>query len=290
MLARLQSRQGKFFSLSNNNYYRYLTSNKKKYNLANVDQNIDQLKDQQIKELTNVLITLKSEYDNLVRDTSMKKRDTEQLGKQIIMLEKMEKKSKNRIQELEENSGNNEVYITIKKQKKEEELYTKNTLVHLVEKLKEEILIAKKEINDLEIEKGKKDKSLEMERIREHVIKEKINQIYSKIENVNKKNNFDGNENSLIMQYYNTVIEQKWSFINSSDERKEKQIKIAQEAKNDSQDKQEVEKRKILFLCTCYNKYLRRKMEKELKDNEKLEEIFTALKVLTVKHSGIIIF
>ena len=259
-----------------------MTSTKKKYNLANVDQNIDQLKEQQITELTNVLITLKSEYDNLIRDTTIKKRETEQLGKQIMMLEKMEKKSKNRIVELEENNSNNEVMITIKKTKKEEELYTKNTLIHLVEKLKEEILIAKKEIYDIEIDNCKVEKKCEKEKIRENVIKQKINQVFSNIADTNKKNFYDKNETSLILQYYNTVIDQKWSFINSSDERKEKQIKIAQEAKNDTQDKVEVEKRKILFLCTCYNKFLRKKMEKELKENEKLEDIFNSLKVITV--------
>ena len=41
-------------------------------------------------------------------------------------------------------------------------------------------------------------------------------------------------------QYYNAVIDNRWNFIKSSDERKEKQKKIAQEAKNDTQDKQEV--------------------------------------------------
>jgi DNA repair exonuclease SbcCD ATPase subunit len=84
-----------------------------------------------------------------------------------------------------------------------------------------------------------------------------------------------------VTQYYNAVIENKWNFIKASVERKEKQKKIAQEAKNDTQDKQEVEKRKQYFLMRLFNKYLKRKIEKERKDNEKLEETFQNIKKIT---------
>jgi len=80
-----------------------------------------------------------------------------------------------------------------------------------------------------------------------------------------KKNSFEKNEHGLIALYYNQIIENKWSFIKAGDERKEKQKKIAQEAKNDTQDKQEVEKRKQYFLLRLFNKYLKRKIEKEKK-------------------------
>ena len=67
------------------------------------------------------------------------------------------------------------------------------------------------------------------------------------------------------MQYYRTIIEQKKMFIRSDDERKERQKKIAEEAKNNSADKQEVEKRKILCLLKLYNIYLESEMEKALR-------------------------
>jgi hypothetical protein len=114
-------------------------------------------------------------------------------------------------------------------------------------------------------------------------IEEKVNQVYSKITTQKNRNLQDKNENDLVIQYYNTIIEQKWAFIHSSDERKYKQMKIAIAAKNDSQDKQEVEKRKILFLCMLYDKFLKNKMENELKENEKIEEVFQKIREITVK-------
>ena len=100
--------------------------------------------------------------------------------------------------------------------------------------------------------------------------------------NLRQKSIQDKTEFNSVLNYYNNVIDQKWSFIHSADERKEKQLRIAQEAKNDTQDKQEVEKRKVLSLCMLFNKYLRKKMEKELKDNKKLEETFQTIKDITV--------
>ena len=45
---------------------KYMDSNKKKYILASVDENTNILQKKQIDDLTNVLIGLKSEYDNLI--------------------------------------------------------------------------------------------------------------------------------------------------------------------------------------------------------------------------------
>jgi hypothetical protein len=70
-------------------------------------------------------------------------------------------------------------------------------------------------------------------------------------------------------------------FIQSADERKEKQKKIAQEAKNDSQDKQEVEKRHELHLLVLFNQYLREKMGELIQSNEKMEATLEEIRDIT---------
>jgi len=90
-------------------------------------------------------------------------------------------------------------------------------------------------------------KEIHKQKLKANDIKEKLNQIHQKIDSQKKKNSFEKNEHELIALYYNQIIENKWSFIKAGDERKEKQKKIAQEAKNDTQDKQEVEKKETIF-------------------------------------------
>ena len=54
---------------------RYMINSKKKYYLASVDHNLNQLKDEQLHSLTELLIELKSEYDELIRE--LKKMDNQ---------------------------------------------------------------------------------------------------------------------------------------------------------------------------------------------------------------------
>ena len=214
--------------------------------------------------------------------TLNKKKETQKLGQQIKMLEKMNSIIQNKISEKKEENSNLESMIEIKKLKKEEENFQRITLLHLIKKMREEVYAFKMEITSLETDTKKFEKLFEKERIQENVIMGKINSLTSKVATIKSKNIHNQDNNNLVLRYYNNVIDHKWSFINSADERKEKQLKIASEAKNDSQDKEEVEKRKVFSLCFLYNKYLRKKMEKELKGNAILEETFQTLKDITV--------
>jgi hypothetical protein len=198
------------------------------------------------------------------------------------MMEKMEKKSKNKLMEKEDLSSNLQSMMEIKKSKKEDESFQRTTLKHQYQKMKDEIFTVKKEINLCETEMKRLEKVYGQERIKENTIKDKINHTNSHLGNIKTKSLHDKTEYNSVLNYYNNVIDQKWSFIHSADERKEKQLRIAQEAKNDTQDNQEVDKRKVLSLCMLFNKYLRKKMEKELKDNKKLEETFQTIKDITV--------
>ncbi len=70
--------------------------------------------------------------------------------------------------------------------------------------------------------------------------------------------------------------------VTNSDERKEKQLKIALEAKLDNQDKSEVDSRKVLFLTRIMNKSLKLKIQEVLNKNESLEKIYNEIKIITV--------
>jgi len=63
-----------------------------------------------------------------------------------------------------------------------------------------------------------------------------------------------------------------------SDDRKDKQVKVAAEAKNDTLDKLEVDKRKVYFECLLYNKYLRLLFERVLEENSQLENTLLEIK------------
>lgn len=60
---------------------RYMTSTKKHYYLASVDENVNQLIKEEIDGLTLVLIDLKSQYDLIRRESIDKKNQIDELCK-----------------------------------------------------------------------------------------------------------------------------------------------------------------------------------------------------------------
>ena len=257
---------------------RYMTQGKKQYYLASVDENMTQLLRGEIDSLTQVLIELKSQYDQLTRESNVKKMQTEELAKKINALKDIDKKAQKQINIAEQRKDDIEGDISQKKITLREAQFQKKTLSNAINKLKQDILLTQKQILVSENKTKRLNKHYERERFKENQLKETKNKVFSKITEQDKKNDFEKNEQNLQLQYYKTIIQQKNMFLKSADERKERQKKIAEEAKNDSADKQEVEKRKELGLLKLYNKFLKTKMEKVLKENEKIEEVYIAIR------------
>jgi len=152
-----------------------------KYNLAGIDMNVDQLRQDQLHELTRLLISLKSEYDELIRETIRKKRETELLSKQCEALEKIDRKLGDQHDSLEHNLQELKKQIEIKQSKLEEEIFQRDSMLHVSEKLKEEVLYLQKNLNRNEIAYKKNQKEYEKQKLKSTEIKEKLNQIHQKL-------------------------------------------------------------------------------------------------------------
>ena len=257
---------------------RYMEDTRKQYLLASNNESLQALIENQEEELTRVLIELKSEYDLLTRESSIKKELIDEYNKKINMIQHANNANEKRQEEQKESTNHIKQCIELKKNKKEEELYSKKTLMKQVDKLNKDLFIIQKQIVKCENESVLLEKKKERAKLDENIIKEKGNQVYSKIEQQNQKNQKNKNENDLQVQYYETVIRQKYLFMQFADERKERQKKIEQEAKNDAQDKQEVEKRRKLQLLMLYNQFLRTRMNDQLKRYEELEDTYEKIR------------
>ena len=262
----------------NNASSRYMEDTRRQYLLASNNESLITLIEKQKEELTRVLIELKTEYDLLTRESIIKKELIEEYNKKINMIEAANNSNIKKQEEKKESTNYIKECIELKKGKKGEELYIKKTLLKQVDRLNKDLFIIQKQIVKCENEQVILEKKKERAKLDENIIKEKGNQVYSKIEQQNEKNTKNKNENDLQVQYYETVIRQKYLFMQFADERKERQKKIEQDAKNDAQDKQEVEKRRKLHLLMLYNQFLRTRMEDQLKRYEELEDVYEKIR------------
>ena len=253
---------------------RYLTDTKKHYLLASSQESLDMLLNSQNAELTRILISLKSEHDQITLESNNIQRMLDEYDKKINMLLMANESLKSEEEKIKQNFEFMEGGINSKKDRKNEEEFTQKSLIKQREKLTKDILILQKEIVKKENESIALDKKIERASLDQNIIRARKNQVYSKMENQKMKNKNSLNENDLKIKQYKKMIELKSTFLKFADQRKELQNKITQQAKNDSLDKQEVEKRKTLKLLMLYNQYLRTLMSDELKENEEIERVF----------------
>ena len=257
---------------------RYMVDTRKHYLLASNTDSLESLLKNQSEQLLKVLIELKSEYDLILRESTVKKHLIEEYTKKINMLQKANSNLEKKQEEQKELSENIREGIEKKKNKKNEELYSKQTFEKHVDKLSKDLLLIQKNIIRCESQSDLLDKKKERLLFDENYIKLRKNQIQFKIDEQNKLNMKNKNENDLQIEFYETVIKQKSMFMQLSDDKKERQKKIEQEAKVDSNDKQEVEKRRKLMLLMLYNQYLKQRMVKQLKRYEEIEFTFEKIR------------
>ena len=253
---------------------------KKRYYLASCDDNIGMLKKEQEKGLTDILIALKKEYDSIKMESQKVANETIMLEKKIKMIQQMDAKTEEKNISSKIQNENIKKAIDFTRERLKEEEYKKKTLTALLSKIKKDI-----NINELSLQKSYDKQNilyqkLQRQKILENEIKAKGNQINSQITIQKKKNENEQKEYSLQVQYYNTIIEQKMEFIRAAEERKERQLRIAQDAKKTSGDKDEKEKREKLQLLYLINKYLQKKMENELEKNKEIEDAFSKIRLI----------
>ena len=257
---------------------RYMLDLRKHYLLASNTDSLETLMENQKEELTKFLIELKSEYDLIIRESLMKKQLIEEYNKKISILQNANIKNEKKQEEKKETVKNIQEGIELKKTKKNEEEYTKKTLTKQLEKLNKDLLLIQKSTVQCENEIAILDKKKERTKLEENAIKETKNKIQFKIDEQKRKIIRNRSENDLQIMYYETVIKQKEIFMKYADDRKNRQQRIEKQAKNESNDKQEVEKRKKLLLLQLYNQYLKKRLENQLKNYEEYEYIFQQIR------------
>ena len=269
-------------SSQTSNYYepsnRYMIDTRKHYLLASNKDSLESLLKNQSEQLRKVLMDLKAEYDLIIRESTFKKKIIEEYNKKINMLQKADSTLEKKQEEKKELTANLQEGLEIKKNKKNEEIYSKQTFSKQVDKLSKDLLLIQKSLIKSEMESDLLDKKKERLLLDENLIKLRKNQIQYKIDEQNKLNERNQNENELQIEYYETIIRQKSMFMKLSDDKNERQKQIEQEAKIDSNDKQEVDRRRKLMLLILYNQYLKQRMSNQLKRYEEIEFTFEKIR------------
>jgi len=178
------------------------------------------LKEDQINQMTKYLISMKSEYDMLVRESTQIKENTDKIGvilwfnskRQIQLMDKIDLKTNlnfNKQKEILEEIKNQ---IALKRAKLEEQQYQKTTFTNLITKMQDDILITKMQINNHSRISDQSARKIAIQKCSQTSIKEKWNNMHSEMLRANSKILINQREHEYQSQYNSTVFSQKAAF------------------------------------------------------------------------------
>ena len=178
------------------------TQPKKVYYLASCDENIDMLKKEQEQGLTDILLLLKKEHDNIIMESKKITDETERLEKKIKMIKQMDAKTDKKNFDSKVENENIKKAIEATKERLREEEYKKKTLTALLIKIKKDI-----NLNEISLQKSYDkqnllNQKLQKEKLLQNEIKAKSNQVKSQIDSQKKKTSMI----KMNINYKNNII------------------------------------------------------------------------------------
>ena len=251
---------------------------RKHYYLASNTDSIESYMQQQINELTNILINYKFQYDNIIRQRIKKKEDSIEIEKKIEMLKKVDNKIQRQLNRAKSQNDIIKSNVAYKKEQKDELLYEKKTLKNLISKIRNDIYVINKQTSLLDKKTESLEKNFFKEKINEKDVMLETNKVYNQILEQNKKNAYEKNEQDLTIKFYNTIIEQKSDFLKGNEIREIQQKRIEEKQSKENTDKIEIEGRKVLLLSKLYNKFLKIKMNKLLRKYSGMEKCYEKIR------------
>ena len=122
---------------------------KKVYYLASCDDNIEILKKQQEQGLTDILLGLKKEHDNIKMESKKITDETERLEKKILMIKQMDSRTNKKNVDSKIENENIKKAIEATRERLKEEEYKKKTLTAMLTKIKKDI-----NLNEISLQKS----------------------------------------------------------------------------------------------------------------------------------------
>lgn len=235
----------------------------------------------EIREVSFQLSQIKKKHDEAKKMGNKKQEELEQIRKEIEQLRMQEVQAegpthemKTRLEMLEQSLG--EI-----KYKIEEEIYTRSSYMHMLDRMKKDYIAAK--IQSGEHEKSLRNKSqiLELEQQKQRKIKEERLQAKAIFEGLLRNVEKEQNDRKLRILELQKCIKNKEDSVRKRIERQRRNQEIAEAAANENKDSSELKMRENLYIQKLWNSFMRKKMENEMMKSAQIDEAFKAIKTAT---------
>ena len=236
---------------------------------------------EEMKEVSFSLAELKKKHDVVKKQVVEKEQSLERVRKEIEQLGYQENNAESVVYETTTRKQQIENAIKVTTKKTDEERMNSRIYGHMIERLKRDLIAM--DIKKKELETSLRTKELMHEEQKEALRKSKEQRLQSKtifdslIVNV-------GSEQKERKQRIVTLtksIDNKQDNVKRRAERIQRQREIAEAAANENKDADEKHMRNNFMLNKLWNAFVRKKMEKEMKNSAHIDDAFKAIKTAT---------
>ena len=236
---------------------------------------------EEMKEVSFSLAELKKKHDIVKKQVVEKEKNLEEIKKEIQQLDYQEGDAEGIVYEISTRRQQIENAIKVTKKKTEEERMNSRVFSHMIDRIKRDLIAM--EIKKKEMETSLRSKQVMFEEQKEQHRKSKETRLQSKtifdslIRNV-------GNEQKERKQrivMLTKSIDNKQENVKRRTDRMQRQREIAEAAANENKDADEKKMRENFMLNKLWNAFIRKKMEKEMKESAHIDEAFKKIKTAT---------
>ena len=241
----------------------------------------NQNEQEEIKEVSFQLSQIKKKHDEAKKLGNQKQDELEKVRKEIDQLYVQEVQAEGPTQETKSRIEMLEEALADTKYKTDEELFTKHSYLHMLDRMKKDFIASK--INSSENEASLKNKSsiLDIEMQKQRKIKEERLQSKSIFEGLMENISKQQSDRQQRIHELQKCIRNKEESVQKRIERQRKNQEIAEAAANENKDSSELKMRENLYIQKLWNSFMRKKMEKEMRNSHSIDEAFKAIKTAT---------
>lgn len=237
--------------------------------------------EEEMKEVSFSLAELKRKHDVVKKQVNEKEQNLDMVRKEIQQLEYQEGNAEDVVYELSTRKQQIENAIKVTKKKTDEERMNARVYGHMTERTKKDLIAM--EIKKKEMENSLRNKQLMYEEQKEATRKTKEARLQSKTIFdsliINVGNEQKERKQRIVM--LTKSIDNKQENVKRRADRIQRQREIAEAAANENKDADEKKMRENFMLNKLWNAFIRKKMEKEMKESAHIDDAFKKIKTAT---------
>jgi len=237
--------------------------------------------EEEMKEVSGSLADLKKKHDIVKKKVNEKEQDLDILRKEIQQLEYQESSAEGVVYENSTRKDQIDNAVKVTGKKTSEENMNSRIYAHMIERIKRDLISM--QMYQKNLEKSLRNKQIMFDEQKEKLRKTKENKLQSKIifDNLVKNLYEERTEKKQRIEQLVKSINNKHDNVKRRADRIQRQNELAEAAANENKDADEKQMRKEFMFNKLWNSFIRKKMQKEMKESAHIDEAFKSIKTAT---------